>query len=264
MSILIPILAVTLIGLICGAGLSAASHFMKVKEDERFPAVRECLPGANCGACGYSGCDGYAHAILDEGAALNLCVPGGEAAATALGGVMGVQAGTVEKKIAVIRCSGTCDAAGAKYVYSGIRSCTAARQFYGGFGICAFGCLGFGDCMKNCPNDAIYLDRGIAHVETEKCVGCGLCAKNCPQKVIDIQPAKIPVSVLCSNLDRGAVTRLACKNGCLGCKKCEKACPTGAIAVENNLAKIDSETCVGCGNCTAECPVGCISVFKKA
>ncbi|MEI3078194.1 MAG: hypothetical protein V8T00_02410 [Oscillospiraceae bacterium] len=41
--ILIPILAVTIIGLICGVGLAVASHVMAVKEDERFPAIRECL-----------------------------------------------------------------------------------------------------------------------------------------------------------------------------------------------------------------------------
>ena len=62
--ILIPILAVTMIGLICGVGLAVASHVMAVKEDERFPAIRECLPGANCGACGFTGCDGYAKALL--------------------------------------------------------------------------------------------------------------------------------------------------------------------------------------------------------
>ena len=63
--ILIPILAVTMIGLICGVGLAVASHVMAVKEDERFPAIRECLPGANCGACGFTGCDGYAKALLE-------------------------------------------------------------------------------------------------------------------------------------------------------------------------------------------------------
>ncbi len=75
--ILIPILAVTIIGLICGVGLSVASSVMAVKEDERFPAIRDCLPGANCGACGFTGCDGYAKALLTPGTKTNLCVPGG-------------------------------------------------------------------------------------------------------------------------------------------------------------------------------------------
>ena len=60
MEILIPILAVTVIGLICAVGLAVASSVMAVKEDTRFTEIRACLPGANCGACGYTGCDGYA------------------------------------------------------------------------------------------------------------------------------------------------------------------------------------------------------------
>ncbi|NLW65280.1 MAG: ferredoxin, partial [Clostridiales bacterium] len=61
--IMIAILSVTVIGIICAVMLAVASKIMEVKEDERFPAVRDCLPGANCGACGYAGCDGYARAL---------------------------------------------------------------------------------------------------------------------------------------------------------------------------------------------------------
>lgn len=258
MSILIPILAVTIIGLICGVGLSVASHVMTVKEDERYPAVRGCLPGANCGACGFSGCDGYAHAILEEGAKPNLCVPGGKDAAAAIGKVLGVDAGNVEKKIAVVHCSGTCDVTKPKYIYNGIHSCAAAKQFFGGTGSCSYGCLGFGDCMNNCPNNAITLVQGVAHVDAEKCGGCGLCAKTCPQKVIAIQPADALVFVRCSNQDRGAATHQVCEIGCIGCKKCEKNCPNGAITVENNLARIDYEKCSGCGTCAEVCTTKCI------
>ena len=66
MEILIPILAVTVIGLICAVGLAVASSVMAVKEDTRFTEIRACLPGANCGACGYTGCDGYAKALLER------------------------------------------------------------------------------------------------------------------------------------------------------------------------------------------------------
>ena len=66
MEILIPILAVTVIGLICAVGLAVASSVMAVKEDTRFTEIRACLPGANCGACGYTGCDGYAKALLED------------------------------------------------------------------------------------------------------------------------------------------------------------------------------------------------------
>ena len=59
------IIAVSVIGVICAVLLAVASKVMAVKEDERFPAIRACLPGANCGACGYAGCDGYAKALVE-------------------------------------------------------------------------------------------------------------------------------------------------------------------------------------------------------
>ncbi|MFQ8767256.1 MAG: RnfABCDGE type electron transport complex subunit B [Oscillospiraceae bacterium] len=132
--ILIPILAVTIIGLICGVGLAVASHVMAVKEDERFPAIRECLPGANCGACGFTGCDGYAKALLTPGTKTNLCVPGGAEAAKKLAEVLGVEAEAVEPKVAIVRCGGDCEHTSPKEDYRGIASCLAAKLFFGGKG----------------------------------------------------------------------------------------------------------------------------------
>ena len=61
--IVLAIVSVAVIALVCSVMLVIASNVMAVKEDPLFPAVRECLPGANCGACGYAGCDGYAKAL---------------------------------------------------------------------------------------------------------------------------------------------------------------------------------------------------------
>ena len=58
MEIVIPVIIVGIIGFIAGLGLSLASKFMSVPTDEKQQKIREALPGANCGACGYSGCDG--------------------------------------------------------------------------------------------------------------------------------------------------------------------------------------------------------------
>ena len=65
-AILTAVIPVVIIGIICGAVLVIASKLMAVKEDERFPKIRECLPGANCGACGFAGCDGYAKALCEK------------------------------------------------------------------------------------------------------------------------------------------------------------------------------------------------------
>ena len=262
--ILIPILAVTMIGLICGVGLAVASHVMAVKEDERFPAIRECLPGANCGACGFTGCDGYAKALLTPGTRTNLCVPGGAEAARKLAAVLGVEAETVEAKTALVRCGGDCDHTSPKEDYRGIASCQAAKLFFGGSGTCIYGCLGLGDCMKVCPHGAISLVKGIASVDASICVGCGICAKTCPQQVIAIVPSRAKTAVLCSNHDKGAVTRKACSAGCIGCMKCVKTCEHDAVHVDGNLASVDYDKCIGCGACAQACPTGALHELVAA
>ena len=90
MSILIPVLIVTVIGLLLGLGLALAAKFMSVPTDEREAKIRECLPGANCGACGYTGCAGYAAAIAAGEAEPDKCAPGGANTAKALGEVLGL------------------------------------------------------------------------------------------------------------------------------------------------------------------------------
>ena len=131
---------------------------------------------------------------------------------------------------------------------------------YGGQGKCVFGCMGFGDCAKVCPQGAICIKNGIAHIDTRKCIGCGLCAKACPRKLIEIVDDVEKVLVTCNNTEKGALVRGKCSNGCIGCKKCEKNCPEGAITVTDNLAKIDYSKCTHCGECAKNCPVGCILV----
>lgn len=258
-TILIAVISVAVLGLVCGIMLAVASKVMAVKEDERFPAIRECLPGANCGACGYAGCDGYAKALASGSETrINLCVPGASATVSALSDVLGVESEEKERQVAVVRCRGTKDAAEYKAEYEGILSCAAAKMYYGGEGKCIYRCLGYGDCAKVCPEDAICLENGIAHVDPRVCIGCGLCRKECPNGIIQLVPVSRHVMVLCRNRDRGAATRKECKNGCIGCMKCVKTCEHDAIHVTGNLAEIDYDKCVGCGKCAEVCTTGCI------
>ena len=123
-----------------------------------------------------------------------------------------------------------------------------------------FGCMGLGDCVKVCPEGAICIRNGIAHIDTRKCIGCGLCVRTCPRGIIELMADKEKVLLTCNNKEKGAVVRKKCTNGCIGCKMCEKNCPSGAIKVENNLARIDYSLCTNCGECAKNCPVGCIFV----
>ena len=259
--ILIAVIPVVIIGIVCAAVLVVASKLMAVKEDERFPAVRDCLPGANCGACGYAGCDGYAKALCeDPSVPANLCIPGADSVAKQLSEVLGVEVEDVVEQVAVVHCSGDCEHTKDKVLYSGIESCAAAKLMYGGKGSCTYGCLGLGDCAKACPHNAIYIKDGVANVYTCDCIGCGVCAKTCPNHLISLVPDVKRAVVLCSNRDKGAVTRKVCSAGCIGCKKCEKVCPSGAIKVENNVAVIDYEKCTDCGACAENCTVKCIKL----
>ena len=189
MTIVIAVAVVAVIGLLCAVMLTIASKFMAVEVDERIPMVRECLPGANCGACGFAGCDGYAAALVeDPDLAVSLCVPGGATAAESIGKVLGREAGDVAKQVAEVRCSGTCEATSVKMDYKGLESCAAAKLLFGGTGKCVYGCIGLGDCAQVCPVGAIHINGGLARVDASVCIGCGLCAKTCPNHVIAIRP----------------------------------------------------------------------------
>lgn len=256
--ILIALLVVAAIGLIAGVLLVLSARFFRVEEDQRAVELRACLPGVNCGACGYAGCDDYAKALAEGGVKTNLCIPGADEVAAQVASILGVAAEDVLEQVAVVHCNGTCDATSKKAAYDGISSCRAASMIYGGPDACSYGCLGYGDCAAVCPVDAICLKDGIARIDRRICIGCGMCVKTCPKTIISLVPQVATTANLCSNKDKGAVARKVCTNACIACKKCEKNCPEGAIKVVDNLAVIDYEKCTGCGVCIEGCPTHCL------
>jgi dissimilatory sulfite reductase (desulfoviridin) alpha/beta subunit len=99
---------------------------------------------------------------------------------------MGVAVSAAEKKVAVVHCSGDCQATQPKFVYEGVQTCAAAKRFYGGTGACMHGCLGLGDCAAVCENDCITVKNGLAAICTETCISCGRCVKACPTEAWDV------------------------------------------------------------------------------
>ena len=259
-AILVPVISVTTMGVVLSAILCIASKLMYVKTDERVAQLLECLPGVNCGVCGYPGCSGYATALgSDKNIKNNLCTPGGNAVMTKLCAILGVEAGSaVTPKYAVVHCGGDCTSRQKKMNYRGILSCVAAKQVCGGDGACSFGCLGYGDCQKVCPTNAVNIVNGLARIDPELCTGCGLCVKTCPSKMITIEDANIPVVFLCNSIEKGAIVRKKCAKGCIVCGKCVRACMSGAITLEDHLVKIDHEKCSLCGGCAEVCVTGTI------
>ena len=272
MEILFAVLILGGLGLAFGLVLAAASKVFYVETDPRLDALNECLPGANCGGCGYAGCGAYAEAVLNGEAPIGACASGGNECAAAMSAIMGVKAEAVARKVALVKCSGQktynefgeqIGGAKVKGIYEGFKDCLSASKV-GGHGplACKYGCLGYGSCIKVCRYDAIKVIDGVAKVDVEKCVGCGMCVVACPRKVIGMVGYGTDVIIACNSNAKGAVTARSCTAGCIGCGLCKKICPNGAITIEKNLAVIDYSKCVSCGLCATVCPKHLIADAK--
>ena len=249
------VVLLAVLGILIGILLGVAGKVFAVETDERVEKVRECLPGNNCGGCGYPGCDGLAEAIVAGDAPVNGCPVGGAPVAGKIAEILGVEAGSSEKQVAFVKCAGTCEKANQDYEYTGVQDC-AAMAFVpnGGPKSCNYGCLGFGNCVKACPFDAIHVVDGVAVVDKDACKACGKCVAACPKHLIELLPVSAKHIVQCSSKDKGKDVMKACSVGCIACHLCEKNCPADAVHVVDNVAYIDQEKCTKCGLCAEKCP----------
>ena len=257
--IIIATVIVGVVGLIVGLFLGIAAISFKVEVDEREEAILEVLPGNNCGGCGYAGCSGLAAAIVKGEAPVNACPVGGEAVGNKVAEIMGVEAQAGNKMVAFVHCKGDCNKAKTDYKYYGVEDCSMVAFVPGGGPkTCNYGCLGYGNCVKACPFNAIHIVDGIAVVDKEACKACGKCVAACPKNLISLVPYDAKHIVACSSKDKGPVAMKACDVPCIGCGLCKKNCPSGAIEVVDNRAIIDQEKCTKCGKCAEVCPKKCI------
>ena len=253
-TMIFAVLVLGIMGLLFGLILAFASKVFAVEVDERIPAVQECLPGANCGGCGFPGCAGLATAIVEGKAPVNGCPVGGAAAAEKIAAVMGVEVQEGDKMIAHVHCAGSCDHAKVRAKYEGIHDCLGALRVDNGYKECVNGCLGLGTCEAACPFGAIHVENGVARVDEEKCTACSKCIAACPKGIISLVPAKNKVRVDCSNHEKGKPVMMACETGCIGCMLCEHTCKFDAIHINGNVPVIDYEKCKGCQMCAKACP----------
>ncbi len=263
-SILFPALSIGGLGLLFGFGLGIASKIFSVKANPLIEQVKEVLPGANCGGCGYAGCEAFAKAVVEGKAPINGCPVGGAKTTEAIAKILGVESTESVKKVAFVKCNGTCEKAKEKYIYDGVKDCVQAAALQGkGSKGCEYGCLGLGTCVSACPFNAIKIVDGVAVVDEDLCTGCGQCVAACPKNLIELVPYDSPIRVRCNSLDKGKAVKVNCEVGCIGCRLCAKVCPKDAIVIENNLAKINYDTCVNCKACVKKCPTQAIVNLKE-
>lgn len=252
------------LGALLGLGLAFSNKWLHVRIDPKIVAVNEVLPGTNCGACGFPGCEGAAVAVVKGEATVTVCVAGGQETADDVADVMGVEAGDVQKVVALVFCRGGEGKGVTKYIYRGVEDCHAAVLVAGGPKACGYACVGYGNCTLVCPYGAIVMGEDkIPVVKPELCTGCGLCVAECPRKVIQLVPDDRRVHIRCSSRDKGPAVKKICTVGCIACKLCEKNCPHTAPRVENFLAVMDYSKCDHTCYCVAKCKPGTIVIETR-
>lgn len=257
LQVFIPALILLVLAMLFAIALAYLGKKLAVSRDERIDQVRDCLSGANCGACGYAGCDGFATALVEGKAELSSCNATSKEKKEEIAEILGLT-DTGEATKVVVCCHGGQDAKD-KYDYVGYGDCRSMELLAGGRKQCAWGCLGTGSCVDACQHHAVTVkQKGYSEVSLSKCISCGRCITMCPKKIIKRIPASATYYVACSNHQKGKEVRELCTKGCIACGICVKQCEVGAITIVDNLATIDYTKCINCGKCAAKCPQRCI------
>ena len=232
--------------------------------------IDDLLPQTQCRQCGCDGCLAYARAILEEGAAINRCAPGGAEGIARLAAATGRPVVPLDPE------------------YGREVPFAVAR-------IRARDCIGCAWCIRVCPTDAIAGSPKHLHgIVEERCTGCALCLPACPMDAIDMVEngrtwtledahrarehggaegiARLaaatgrPVVPLDPEYGREvpfAVARIRARD-CIGCAWCIRVCPTDAIAGSpKHLHGIVEERCTGCALCLPACPMDAIDMVEN-
>lgn len=260
----LPAIIIAAIAAVLAFCLSYLGNKMAVERDARIDDVARHLSGANCGGCGYPGCDAFAQALVRGETTISKCNATSQQGKENIAKILNLTVEASKKTVAVVHCNGgnLCEN---KFDYQGYGDCISAEILAGGNKACEMGCMGLGSCVSACKYNAISVnkDTAVAKVDYSLCTSCGVCVSTCPKKLISRIPVDAAVYVACSNLCRGKEVIGVCKNGCIACGRCEKNCPTQAIRLSNNLAVIDYDKCIKCGNCVEVCPRKCIHHFPE-
>jgi Na+-translocating ferredoxin:NAD+ oxidoreductase subunit B len=154
MPVLTAILTLAGIALAAGLLLGYSSRRLPATRGSLVERVNDLLPQTQCAQCGYPGCRPYAEAIINHGAAINLCPPGGTDTVQRLAALLDRPAAPVADAVVPAHAVAVIDE-------------TA--------------CIGCTYCREVCPVDAISGAHRFLHtVIASECTGCELCVPRCP------------------------------------------------------------------------------------
>ena len=243
MNILLAILVVAVLGGLFGFGLSYAEKKLAIKKDPKVLALEPIMPGANCGVCGYAGCNAYAAAVATGQADIGLCSPGGPSLVEKMAEIMGlkVDANSENRRmVAHVMCRGNVDVSTIDFSYEGLEDCNAAFLLHGGNYNCKSACLHLGSCIKVCPVGAISKDKdGYIIVDEKTCISCEKCVQICPSNAMHMIYEDSEYVIECNSHESGGKVRKQCTVGCIGCKICENKYPESGCKVERFLSTFD-------------------------
>lgn len=239
--------AIVLFGLtlIFATLLGVAKEKLRVDEDPRIGEITEALPAANCGGCGFAGCADFAKAVVEQRAKCDGCPVGGSETAAKIAEILGVEVVETAPYRPVIHCGAKTQDKLGVVPYEGIETCVAAN-IVGVTQACAYGCLGYGDCVRACTFDALHMIEGKPVVDYDQCTGCGACVKACPRDLVELIPFKQErmLVIACANKEPAKSVKAVCKVGCIGCKMCQRFAPD-VFVVDGNVASINYEKYTG-------------------
>ena len=251
---------------VLGTALGFFRELFAVPQNPVTEKIRAALPGANCGACGFPGCDNYAAAVAAGNAGVSSCTVGGNAVAEQIAAIMGVSGGGVIQSVAVLACQGSSLHTPLKGTYTGLQTCRGAKISAGGTKLCSWGCLGFGDCAAVCQFGALSMSEyRLPKIDYTRCTGCRMCVTECPQGLLaDIPKDKKGALALCSN--RNPVKQMVaktCKISCFKCGLCVKSCPQNCMSLDSLIPVVDYAKCDSCGICVSKCPSGVMKLVER-
>ncbi|MDO4571686.1 MAG: RnfABCDGE type electron transport complex subunit B [Planctomycetia bacterium] len=237
-SIIVAVGVMLTLAVVMGWILGWANVAFYVETDPRIVKIAEILPGANCGACGFAGCNEYATQLVEGSAEPGACTQCNKEASALISSILGVATPESFPYKAVVHCRANETQRLNRQKYVGEPTCAAANLVSGIQG-CTYGCLGFGDCVAVCPQNAIQVLDGLASVRYHLCIGCRKCESACPRGIISIIPFKKSrvLAVVCSNKDFGPDVKAVCRVGCIGCGACSRKAE--AFGMEQFLPVID-------------------------